>query len=238
MKKWTGLLRQLMSSQQAKPLDASQDEKVGDTGNDADKEGWQYINHVRGKLDKLVEDFAKGRVNQAQFEELYSHYQEERKVIERLMTSRPSSDAWRLAVTEGQSVNIRRRLAARVLGYAVYDNYDEMPLRVYGEFASLNEKWVAPLLEKVRSNKLFTVGSFGTGSEGASCLCAVSGQFTTLLVLFTTEPARIQLQSLEDLHSHFEQANHRALSRYNPSQNKPLQVQVEDLVFPYAAVFE
>lgn len=235
MKKWTGLLRQLMSSQKVKPPDASQDEKVGGVDNESSA-GWEYINHVRDKLDKLVEDFAKGRVNRAQFEELYSHYQEERKVVERLMTSRPSSDAWRLAVTEGQSVSIRRRLAARVLGYAVYDNHDEIPLRVYGEFASLNEKWVAPLLEKVRSDKLFTVGSFDTGSQGASCLCAVSGQFTVLLVLFTTEPARVQLQSLEDLHSHFEQANHRVLSRHNPSQQRPLQV--EDLVFPYAAVFE
>jgi hypothetical protein len=235
MKKWTGLLRQLMTGQKVKPPDASQDERVSDIDNESSA-GWEYINHVRGKLDKLVEDFAKGRVNRAQFEELYSHYQEERKVIERLMTSRPSSDAWRLAVTEGQSVSIRRRLAARALGYAVYANHDEIPLRVYGEFASLNEKWVAPLLEKVRSDKLFTVGSFDTGSEGASCLCAVSGKFTILLVLFTTEPARVQLQSLEDLHCHFEQANHRLLVRYDPSQNRPLQR--EDLVFPYAAVFE
>jgi hypothetical protein len=239
MRKWTGLLKQLISSQKVKSPDASRDKKQNEKVDDVDNEGsegWEYINRVREKLDRLVEDFAKGRVNRAQFEELYSHYQEERQVVERLMTSRPSSDAWRLAVTEGQSVGIRRRLAARVLGYAVYANHDETPLRVYGEFASLNEKWVAPLLEKMRSDKLFTVGSFDTGSEGASCLCAVSGKFTTLLALFTTEPAGIQLQSLEDLHSHFEQANHRVLERHNPSQSRPLQV--DDLVFPYAAVFE
>jgi hypothetical protein len=231
--KWTGRLRQLMSGQQQEQRSAAP--RVDKT-DESDNEGWQYINHVRAKLDKLVEDFAKGRVNRAQFEELYTHYQEERKTVERLMTSRPSSDAWRLAVTEGQSVNIRRRLAARVLGYAVYASQDEMPLRVYGEFSSLDEKWISPLLDKVRSDKLFTVGSFDTGSEGASCLCAVSGQFTILLVLFTNEPARVQLQSLEDLHSHFERANSRILSRYAEPQSKPIQVQ--DLVFPYAAVFE
>jgi len=238
MKKWTGRLRQLTGGQQQEQqeqLPTAPSPHV-DRADEPDNEGWQYINHVRTKLDKLVEDFAKGRVNRAQFEELYAHYQDERKIVERLMTSRPSSDAWRLVVTEGQSVNIRRRLAARVLGYAVYANQDETPLRVYGEFSSLDEKWISPLLGRVRSDKLFTVGSFDTGSEGASCLCAVSGQFTILLVLFTNEPARVQLQSLEDLHSHFERANSRILSRYAQPQNKP--TQTEDLVFPYAAVFE
>jgi hypothetical protein len=171
-------------------------------------------------------------VNRAQFEELYAHYQSERSAVERLMTSQPSGDAWRMAVTEGQSINIRRRLAARVLGYAVFTNADETPLRVYGEFATLDDKWVSPLLTKVQTNNLFVVGSFDTGSDEATSLCAVSGQFSTLLVLFSTEPARIQLQSLEDLHCHFEQANYRFLSR------KDAQVRINDLVFPYAAAFE
>jgi hypothetical protein len=183
----------------------------------------------------LVEDFANGRLNRAQFDELYAHYQNERKAVEQLITARPGSDAWRMAVREGQSINIRRRLAARVVGYAVYSNHDEMPLRVYGEFASLNEKWVSPLLSRVKSSQLFVVDRFDTGSEEPSCLCAVSGQFTTLLVLFTVEPARVQLQSLEDLHGHFEQANYRILLR---STQAKTHASVADLVFPYAAAFE
>lgn len=200
-------------------------------------EGWKYLDRVRGKLDKLVEDFASGRVNRAQFEELYAHYHKERKAVERLITSRPASDAWRLAVTEGQSINIRRRFAARVLGYAVYDNQTEKPLRVYGEFATLHEKWVSPLLARVRteSSRLFVVGSFKAEGEEATCLCAVPGQFTTILVLFNTEPARIQIQSLEDLHYHFEQANYRILSR---NCQQAIAFKAGDLVFPYAAAFE
>jgi hypothetical protein len=229
MTRWTGRLRQLMSGPKERSPVVS---KVVEDG-EVDNEGWKYLNRVRDKLDKLVEDFAKGRVNRAQFEELYAHYQNERNAVERLMTSRPSTDAWRMAVTEGQSINIRRRLAARVFGYAVYLVQDETPLRVYGEFASLEDKWVSPLLAKVKSNKLFVVGSFKTGNDEATCLCAVSGQFTTLLVLFSTEPARVQMQSLEDLHCHFEQANYRVLSRKNAQS-----IKIRDLVFPYAAAFE
>jgi hypothetical protein len=229
MARWTGRLRKLADVTRDKQLDAIDD----DLKSAEDHEGWQYLNRVRDKLDKLVEDFAKGRVNRAQFEELYAHYQTERSAVERLIASEPTSNAWRMAVTEGQSINIRRRLAARVLGYAVYTNEDETALRVYGEFASLEEKWISPLLNKVQTNRLFVVGSFSTGSEDANCLCAVSGQFTTLLVLFSTEPARVQMQSLEDLHCHFEQANFRALSRWPSAQ-----FGVGDLVFPYAAAFE
>ena len=232
MAKWTGRLRLLVGSQQPK----SRENHLPDPGIDDDStedEGWKYLNRVRDKLSKLVEDFANGRVNRAQFEELYAHYQNERSAVERLMTSGPSSDAWRMAVTEGQSINIRRRLAARVLGYAVFSSQQETPLRVYGEFASLDNKWVSPLLAKVKNNKLFVVGRFETGRDEATCLCAVSGEFTTLLVLFSTEPARVQMQSLEDLHCHFELANHRVLSKCD---GQP--VRIGDLVFPYAAAFE
>jgi hypothetical protein len=234
MTNWTGRLRKLVNQHEA-DLQESGSQQL-DVLDQASEEGRKYLDRVREKLNKLVEDFAQGRVNRAQFEELYSHYQKERRTVEALMTSRPSSDAWRLAVTEGQSINIRRRLAARVLGYAVFSSADDTPLRVYGEFASLHERWISPLLARVNqaTNNLFVVNSFGTGEE-SNCLCAVAGEFTTLLVLFTTEPAKVQMQSIEDLHCHFEQANHRILTHYARGNQV---LEPDDLVFPYAAAFE
>jgi hypothetical protein len=232
MAKWTGRLRQIISDQE-EDQSAQQSHSLDDQdAKNAEAEGLRYLQRVRDKLSRLVDDFAVGRVNRAQFEELYSHYQKERKAIETLLTSRPSSNAWRMAVTEGHSRIIRRRLAARVLGYAVYANHDETALRVHGEFASLDRKWVSPLLSRINraSIKLYSVGSFETGGKEATFLCAVVGEFATLLVLFTTEPARVQIESLEDLHTHFERANYGCLSRG--------QYGIDDLVFPYAAAFE
>jgi hypothetical protein len=197
-------------------------------GDDFDNEGLHYSNRVRSKLAALVEDFAQGRVNRAQFEVLYAHYQKERDAVEKLIASQPSSDAWRMAMTEGQSVMIRRRLGSRVLGYAVYADEDPTPLRVYGEFAELDAKQLASLLDYLDEKKsLITVTNF---DQKATCLCIVPGELATLFVLFSTEPARIQIQLLQDLHQHFERANYRVLARsfYKPG----------DLVFPFAAAFE
>jgi hypothetical protein len=38
----------------------------------------------------------------------------------------------------------------------------------------------------------------------------VPGEHTTLIVLFSIEPARLQLELLEQLHRHFERANRPA----------------------------
>jgi hypothetical protein len=245
MTKWTDRLGRLIrvstGDLSQKPNTRARDElpepKTGTLSDQSDNEGLRYLERVREKLSRLVEDFAQGRVNQAQFEELYVHYQKERRTVEALLVAEPASGAWRRAVTEGQSINIRRRLAARVLGYAVFSNRDERSLRVYGEFTTLHERWISPLLDRVSetTNRLYVVGRFGTGNEGKPCLCAVSGEHTTLLVLFTTEPAKVQTQSLEDLHRHFEQANGRVLAR-DARLNRPNQP--DDLVFPYAAAFE
>jgi hypothetical protein len=193
-----------------------------------DNEGLHYSKRVRNKLAALVEDFAQGRVNRAQFEVLYAHYQKERDAVEKLIASQPSSDAWRMAMTEGQSVMIRRRLAARVLGYAVYADEDPAPLRVYGEFAELDAVQLSSLLNYLDEKKTFIIVNNFDHNE--TCLCIVPGEFAALFVLFSTEPARIQIQLLQDLHRHFERANSRVLAR---SYYK-----AGDLVFPYAAAFE
>jgi len=56
-------------------------------------------------------------------------------------------------------------------------------------------------------------------------MCFVPGELTTLMALFTTEPATQQLKSLEELHLLFEQANKPFL------QAQP--VDPEALVFPH-----
>jgi hypothetical protein len=227
--KWTARVKNLFK-QQAPVVE----KKTMDDDYSANQEGWHYSNRVRNKLTTLVEDFAQGRVNRAQFEVLYAHYQKERDAVEKLIATQPSSDAWRMAMTEGQSVVIRRRLAARVLGYAVYADQDPTPLRTYGELASLNEEQLASLLNYVdpkdKEQPFIIVNDFDMGSEEATCLCVVPGELAVLFVSFTTEPARVQIQLLKDLHQHFERANYRVLARsfYKPS----------DLVFPYAAAFE
>ncbi len=64
-----------------------------------------------------------------------------------------------------------------------------------------------------------------TEIEGGRRLCFIQGKYTTLLTIFNNEPVPSQLESLEELHRHFETANRPALT------SKP--VDASKLFFPH-----
>jgi hypothetical protein len=192
-----------------------------------------YLEQVRQKMERLADDFASGRVNATQFHELYAHYQEERKTVEQTLEETPEAAAWRATVAEeeGESVIIRRRHAARILGYAIYLSANTTPLRTIGKY-DIDDRLIASMLDSFRAHAAEQPEQQmrGIEVEDARWVGFVPGQYTTLVVLFSVEPARAQLDMLRDLQVHFEQANRRLLARgaANPAQ----------LVFPHAAVFE
>jgi hypothetical protein len=195
------------------------------------REARDYLQAVSDKMMKLAEDFALGRVNRTQFEELYRHYVEERTTIERIMQAQPGTPAWKGAVTEGESVLIKRRNAAQPLGYAIYLNEDSMPIRSVGDFR-IDSALLVPMLSSFRSAtaEIFGSGLRSSQIEGGRWLCFVPGEFTTLIVLFSVEPARLQMDMLEHLHRHFETANRPSFSGGRPDPTR--------LVYPHAAAFE
>lgn len=192
-----------------------------------------YLEQIRQKMERLAEDFAAGRVNTTQFQELYAHYQQERRVIEETLDEAPEAAAWRATVAseEGESVIIRRRHAARILGYAIYLNTSAAPLRVIGKY-DIDDQLAASMLDGFRpaTEKQPDQQIRGVELEDSRWVEFVPGRYTVLSVLFSTEPARAQLGMLRDLQTHFEQANQKLLAKgvTDPSQ----------LVFPHAAVFE
>jgi hypothetical protein len=185
-----------------------------------------YLGRVRAKLNRLAGDFNAGTINRSQFQSLYSHYQQEIRTIEGLIETAASSDSWKAAVTEGQSMLIRRQHAARAQGYAIYENDSGMPLSTLGRF-ELDPALVVPMLSSYRAAavEIFGAGMRSTEIEGGRWLCFVPGEFTTMLAVFTTEPAAKQLQFLEELHRVFERANERLLAE------KP--VDPSTLLFPH-----
>jgi hypothetical protein len=198
---------------------------------DPAKEAENYLRVVSDKMMKLAEDFAAGRVNRTQFGELYRHYFRERETIERMILAAPDSGAWKNAVTAGESVLIRRKHAAQPLGYAVYLNANSLPLRSVGDFR-MDSALLVPMLSSFRSAtaEIFGSGLKSSEIEGGRWMCFVPGIYTTLIVLFSVEPARLQLEMLEQLHRHFEKANQPAFEAGLRDATK--------LVYPHAAAFE
>lgn len=189
---------------------------VSSGADDAD----QYLNRLQKKINKLAEEFAAGAINRDQFQQLFDHYQKERKAIVNWKETTAGVGNWKDISSEGKSIVIRSRHSAKVIGYAVYANDSGMPLTTIGEF-ELDPELAVPMLSSYRAatKEIFGGEISSTEIEGGRWLCFVPGERTTLLALFTTEPANRQMTIIEDLHRLFETANRRHLtaSPYDPN---------------------
>ena len=174
----------------------------------------KYLVKVRTKMNDLAANFADGKINRQQFQDLYSHYQKEVAMIEQFLNTDPDSDAWKQAMAEGQSILIRRKHAARFLGFAIYDHESGMPLRTSGEFG-IEPALFVPMLHSYRSATKEIFGSMvrSTQIEGGKWLCFISGKRTTTIALFSTEPSKNRIDTLDHLQSVFEHANQNLLGR-------------------------
>jgi len=157
---------------------------------------------------RLSDDFARGEINRMQFEAVYKHYQEQMRLLENVLYEEPNSKVWRGAITQGLTSRLKEQHAAQVLSYAIYENASGMPLVTVGTF-NIDTSLLVPMLSSFRSAtaEMFGAGMRSTEIEGGRWLCFVPGPCTTLIVLFSIEPARLQLTLIEDLHRDFEVAN-------------------------------
>ncbi len=189
-------------------------------------EALTYLNRVQEKINRLAEEFAGGSINRSQFNELYDHYRREQITVKQWIDLYPESDAWKEATTEGKSVIIRAEHTAKVIGYAVYENESGMPLNTIGQF-EVEAELAIPMLSSYRAatKEIFGAGMRSSEIEGGRWLCYMPGEFTTLMALFSTEPALSQLEAMENLHRLFERANRTLLAQQVVDPN--------ELVFPH-----
>jgi hypothetical protein len=181
----------------------------------------ERLNKVQEKINKTAEEFAEGLVNRAQFQELFDHYQRERRTILAWIETASDVPNWRELAAEGRSMIIRRQHKARVLGYAICEQQSGLPLRSIGEF-EVDPELVVPMLTAYRSatQEIFGGGMRSTEIEGGHWLCFVTGEFCLLMVLFSNEPARKDLEGLDELLRTFERMNRYVLRRQpvNPDE--------------------
>ncbi|HLF28078.1 MAG TPA: hypothetical protein VJG32_17235 [Anaerolineae bacterium] len=160
----------------------------------------------------MAEDFAQGKLNRMQFQEIYAHYQKQRQAVEEALINASGPEMWQSSVRLGMTGLLRERHAAKILSYAIYDNVTSLPLGSVGTFR-IDTSLLVPMLSSFRSaaTEMFGAGLRSTEIEGGHWLCFVPGNFSTLIVLFSVEPARVQLTLIEDLHRDFEIANQNTL---------------------------
>jgi hypothetical protein len=174
----------------------------------------QHLQQLEAKLDRTVQDLADGLINRAQFENLYRHYQNQRRMVQGLVAE--GSGQVPASLTAGESMVIRQRYEAKMLAYAVYDNESGVPLRTVGNFP-VDSDLVVGFLSGFRSAtaEILGAGAAKAEAEDGKVLCFVPGQYCTLLVLYSSDPAEVAIQSLRSLHAHFETLN-AALLKQRP----------------------
>ncbi|MBP7688262.1 MAG: hypothetical protein KA765_10155 [Thermoflexales bacterium] len=175
-----------------------------------------YQAELQHKMTALAEDFSLGKINRRQFDAVYTHYREQRQIVDALINSL-NFDAWRKAISAGHTGLLLSHNAAQLLGYALYDRATRQPLAVSPHF-KVNPAFIAPIIAAQQATRDVTTRISTSEIDNGRWLCFVPGQACTLVALFTVEPARAQLQLLQDLHHDFELANAKRLAQGRGSE--------------------
>lgn len=198
------------------------------TERDPIQEGHDFIAEVHAKMNRLVEEFAQGKLNRKQFHKLYERYQRQiMSVSAMLAESEPAT--WREALDPSEDTfHILRKLTAKALGMAIYDNQTGAAIETLGNF-QLDTALIIPMLSSYRSatKEMFRAGIRSSAMDNGQWLCFVPGRHTTLIALMSLEPSQDQLNNLERMHHDFERANRRALEAGNADP--------EELAYPFLA---
>jgi primosomal protein N'' len=184
---------------------------------------------LRIKMQKVVDDFASGAINRKQFHMLYERYQRQ---LTALMEMSYSAQSGAMAEQEIEdTIALKKRLTARVLGLSIYSNKTGLPIETLGNF-QIDPALFIPMLSSYRSvtAEVFRAGIRSTAMENDQSLCFVPGKLTTLVALFSFEPSTFQLASTERMHQDFERANAASLEKE--------QVDPAKLAYPFASILQ
>lgn len=176
--------------------------------------GKAFIAEAHKKLTRIAQEFASGEINRAQFQHLYDRYQRQIMTVAQLIAeSDPST--WYDAVGEDNAETtllIKQTLAAKIMGFSVYENESSMPIETAGDFM-VDAELIVPMLSSYRSAtaEIFQANISSSQLENGHWIYFFAGRFTTLIALFSLEPATNQIPMVKQMHNDYETANENIL---------------------------
>ena len=182
---------------------------------DAIQRGKAYIAETHKKMTRLAQEFAQGDINRTQFQHLYDRYQRQIMTIAQLISESDPS-IWQEAVDDEieSTLLLKQSLSAKIIGYSIYNNQSGMPIETEGDF-SLEPELIVPMLSSYRSAtaEIFQTDVKSTQLENGRWLYFIGGEYTTLIILFSLEPASNQLPSVQQAHQDYEIMNESLLDK-------------------------
>jgi hypothetical protein len=188
----------------------------------------EYIERLEAKMRAATADFAAGRINQAQFQAIYTRYREQREIIERMQRRNPQSDAWQRVATEGYTEFLLSQHEARVLGIAIFNNATGGLIKRLGQF-DVPVEIMLSMLDNLSIAQRGTGDAVSTQIEDGRWLGMVHGRQSSSVVLYSDEPPNAVLGEVTFLHRDFERINEKALKEDQPNPTV--------MVFPQKRLF-
>jgi hypothetical protein len=160
-------------------------------------------------MESLAADYNAGKLNREQFDSIFTHYTEQKAVLERMIEVNPTSDAWKRVAAPGVTGYLQQYHAAQPMLVTTLRLGAKEPVFLHGKVPAESARDMAPTLTTLTS---------GQAAEGLTrrqmrggWLVMYVGEKAATLVVYSAEPTKDQGERVRDAHKLFERANAIAL---------------------------
>lgn len=179
----------------------------------------ETLEQIRHKMESVAAEFSAGKINRAQFNALYSHYSEQRVIIERLIERNPHTDAWRQVARPGRTEFLRAHFEARAEYYMVFRHQRREPIATGGEQPPGTTPAIVKALKSLWGRDPIPENSLARMEiDETRWLAMANGPLAVTIVIFSLQPSQAQAEIVRDLHEDFERANRLSLQRNLPAE--------------------
>lgn len=190
-----------------------------------------FKEEVEGKIQKTVQEFAEGKLSREQFQLIYARYTDQLTIATMALMSGETGKIDDVKSDGSSTIAIKSSAQGKAVGLMIYYNKTGTILETLGD-VSVPIGVIGPILNDfsmlMEDNQ--KVERQVKKIQDREWLLLSAGKYTTIVTQFRNEPALIQIQYLEKLHSDFEKAN-RALFETD-------RVSAESLAYPFMVFIE
>jgi hypothetical protein len=212
------------------PEDLLTPSSIGDGGPSIEERAEAALSHLQVKMESAMVEFAQGRVNQAQFEAIYTRYSRQQALIETLLSSTPSTSDLEQVAKSGITAALRQEYGGTLEGMLVIETHTCQSLKTFGAFSLPNEL-LTPLLDGFKTLDAEAISEEAkiTMIDGGRWLGVFPGEQSCAMTVFSREPAQQLVRQIAAVQRDFEKLNRAQLE---PGPADPAR-----MVYPQVSLF-
>lgn len=173
---------------------------------------------VEEKIQKLVAEFAEGKISREQFHAIYARYSSQLSIANQAMMS-GNPEAVSIAQGGPPTIAMRDALMGKAIGLLIYHHRSGTVVDSLGNFDVPVAK-ISPILNDF--SMMLLAGKHldyrVERMQESQWLLFDPGRHTTIVTLFRHEPSQAQIREIERLHHDFEGANNSLSNEFVDSE--------------------